>query len=404
MALQLSPYEQGMLEGKYGEARKLAMEILAQTAKALDAESMVEVVSVQGLSHYGCIFDAGLELMEKFACLGGKCCVPTTQDPSSIPYKLWEAMGYDREYAAKQLRLRDAMNELEEFSTWSCTPYYQGNCPRIRQNVAWAESSAVSYGNSVLGCRTNRTPAGLAVCAALTGRMPKYGLYLPENRKAQIKVTLEAGTLSELDYSTFGLLLGKISGDYIPAIYGIPDSVTNDELKSMGGSAAASGSVALYHAVGITPEALDGDPFANHAPLKEYVVTREMLDETAAAMTTKNPGEVELVVTGCPHASTWEVLQISKMFEGKKVAAGKAFWIFTTLETENILDHMGVAQKLKAAGVTIMAQTCLVISPLVGGYKTVMTDSGKSASLIPSEHGVELIYGSLKDCIKAVTV
>lgn len=403
MALKLTAYEQDMLDGKYGEAKRLAMSILVKTARALDAEEMLEVVSVQGLSHYGCIFDAGRDLMEKFACLGGKCCVPTTQDPSSVPYKLWEEMGYDREYSMQQLRLQKAMNDMEELPTWSCTPYYQGNCPRIGQNVAWAESSAVSYGNSVLGCRTNRTPAGLAICAALTGRMPKYGLYLPENRRAQIKVVLEAGELSSLDYSTFGILLGKIAGDYIPAIYGIPQSVTNDELKSMGGSAAASGSVALYHAVGITPEAIDKDPFDGRSPLKEYVITREMLEETAASLTTKNPGEVELVVTGCPHASTWEVLQMSKLFKGRKVSKGKAFWIFTTLETEQILERMGVAQKLKEAGVTIMAQTCLVISPLVGGYKTVMTDSGKSASLIPSEHGVELVYGSLEDCVRAVT-
>ena len=403
MKLKLTLYEEETLRGKQGKARQLAMEIMTKIADSLGAEELVEVVSVQAMAHFGSLHIAGRDWLEKLACMGGKCCVPTTQDPASIPFETWEEMGYDQEYAENQLRLRDAIIKLGEFPAWSCTPYNQGSVPRFGQNVAWAESSAVSYANSVLGARTNRTPAGLAICAALTGRAPKIGLYLEENRKAQIKVIIEAGELSDLDYNTIGIILGKTMGNRIPALYGIPQSVSNDNLKYMGASAASSGSIALYHINGVTPEAILQDPFQGNKPEDEFVITRQMLDETADSMTTKPAGEPELVVTGCPHSSASEVFKIGKLMEGKKIKTGKGFWIFTTYETDGLLRRMGVVQKLQEAGVRMMVSTCLVISPLVGNYKTLMTDSGKFASYLPSEHNVELIYTSIEECVKAVT-
>ena len=402
MDIKLTSYEKEILLGKHGEARQLAMEIIVKTARALGAGELVEVVSVQAMAHFGSLHIAGRDWLEKLACMGGKCSVPTTQDPASIPFETWEEMGYDREYAENQLRLRDAIIKLGELPTWSCTPYNQGSVPRFGQNVAWAESSAVSYANSVLGARTNRTPAGFAICAALTGRAPKFGLYLPENRMAQIKVTIEAGYLNDLDFNTIGIILGKSMGNKIPALYGIEQSVSNDNLKYLGASAASSGSIALYHIDGITPEAIMHDPFHGKKSEGEFLITRKMLDETAASMTTKFPDEPDLVVTGCPHSSPSELLKISELIEGKKVKPGKGFWIFTTYETEGLLRRMGILQKLEEAGVRMMVSTCLVISPLVGSYKTLMTDSGKFASYLPSEHNVELIYASIEDCIKAV--
>ena len=400
---KLSAYEKDILSGKEGEAKQLALEILVKIADSVGADGLVEIVSVQAMAHFGSLHIAGLDWLEKLACMGGKCCVPTTQDPASIPFEKWEEMGYDPGYAEKQLRLRDAVIQLEQFPAWSCTPYNQGSVPRFGQNVAWAESSAVSYANSVLGARTNRTPAGLAVCAAISGRAPRFGLYLDENRCAQIKVIIDAGELSDLDYNSIGIILGKKVGNRIPALYGIPQSVTNDNLKYLGAAAASSGSVAMYHILGVTPEAIMKDPFCGKKPEDEFVVTRRMLNETVASMATKSPGEPELAVTGCPHSSAAEILRIGKMMEGRKLKTGKAFWIFTNYETDGLMRRMGVVQKLEAAGVRMMVATCLVISPLTGNYKTLITDSGKFANYLPSEHGVELIYASLNECIQAVT-
>lgn len=401
--MRLTDEEKRMLNGQEGEAKKLAMEILTQVGDSMDADSFVEIASVQAMAHFGSLHIAGRDWLEKLACLGGKCCVPTTQDPASIPFSHWKEMGYDEEYAKNQYRLAEAIMKLGEMPKWSCTPYYQGSVPRLGQNIAWAESSAVSFANSVLGARTNRTPAGIAICAALTGRMPRYGLYLPENRQAQIKITVEAGELTPLDYNTIGIITGKLAGAKIPAIYGLPQSATNDDLKYLGASAASSGSVALYHADGITPEAILTDVFAGKAPEEEMVITRKDIDDAAEKMTSTGAGEPQLAVVGCPHYSSEEVIRLARMIEGKKVADGKAFWVFTTAETESLMERMGLKAVLEEAGVRIMAQTCLVISPLVGGYENLITDSGKFASYLPSEHSIKIRYASAEECVKAVT-
>lgn len=401
--MQLTDIEKKILAGEEGEAKQIAMEILTNIGEAMEADSFVEVSSVQAMAHFGSLHIAGRDWLEKLACMGGKCCVPTTQDPASIPFKHWQEMGYDSEYAENQYRLEAAIMKLGEMPKWSCTPYYQGSVPRAGQNIAWAESSAVSFANSVLGARTNRTPAGLAVCAALTGKMPRYGLYLPENRKATIKINVEAAGLTSLDYNTIGIITGKIAGAKIPAIYGLPQSTTNDQLKYLGASAASSGQVALYHADGITPEALFTDVFDGKAPEEEFVITRKDLDDEAERMSAPGEWQPQLAVVGCPHYSSEEVIRLAEILGDRKVSEGKAFWVFTTAETESLAERMGIKQKLEDAGVRIMAQTCLVISPLVGGYKKLITDSGKFASYLPSEHNIDIRYAETGKCVEAVT-
>lgn len=401
--MQLTDIEKKILAGEEGEAKQIAMEILTNIGEAMEADSFLEVSSVQAMAHFGSLHIAGRDWLEKLACMGGKCCVPTTQDPASIPFKHWQEMGYDSEYAENQYRLEAAIMKLGEMPKWSCTPYYQGSVPRAGQNIAWAESSAVSFANSVLGARTNRTPAGLAVCAALTGKMPRYGLYLPENRKATIKINVEAAGLTSLDYNTIGIITGKIAGAKIPAIYGLPQSTTNDQLKYLGASAASSGQVALYHADGITPEALFTDVFDGKAPEEEFVITRKDLDDEAERMSAPGEWQPQLAVVGCPHYSSEEVIRFAEILGDRKVSEGKAFWVFTTAETESLAERMGIKQKLEDAGVRIMAQTCLVISPLVGGYKKLITDSGKFASYLPSEHNIDIRYAETGKCVEAVT-
>ena len=401
--MQLTDIEKKILAGGEGEAKQIAMEILTNIGEAMEADFFVQVSSVQAMAHFGSLHIAGRDWLEKLACMGGKCCVPTTQDPASIPFKHWQEMGYDSEYAENQYRLEAAIMKLGEMPKWSCTPYYQGSVPRAGQNIAWAESSAVSFANSVLGARTNRTPAGLAVCAALTGKMPRYGLYLSENRKATIKINVEAAGLTSLDYNTIGIITGKIAGAKIPAIYGLPQFTTNDQLKYLGASAASSGQVALYHADGITPEALFTDVFDGKAPEEEFVITRKDLDDEAERMSAPGEWQPQLAVVGCPHYSSEEVIRLAEILGDRKVSEGKAFWVFTTAETESLAERMGIKQKLEDAGVRIMAQTCLVISPLVGGYKKLITDSGKFASYLPSEHNIDIRYAETEKCVEAVT-
>jgi len=229
-------------------------------------------------------------------------------------------------------------------------------------------------------------------------------MYLDENRPASVKVVMDAGELSDLDYNTLGVLLGRKLGAKVPYIYGIPESVTNENLKYFGAAAAASGAVAIFHIDGITPEAIMGVAFKGGTPEYEMQITRKDLDEMEASLTTKNPGEPDLAAVGCPHCSAWELVDIANKFKKRKVKPGKDFFLFTTLENEAMLDRMHLLKELEGAGVTMMAGTCFVISPLpAGNYKTFITNSGKFASYLPSEHKMELVYASLDKCIDAVT-
>ena len=403
MSVKLTEYEREMLQGKQGKAKQIAIEVIIKLANAFGAEELVRVVSVQGICTYNSLNFAGLEWLEKLANAGGKCCVPMTQDPGSIPFNCWRDIGIPQEYAELQYRLRDVSIRLGEIQNWSCTPFYQGNIPRFGQNIAWAESSAVSFANSALGARSNRTPAGLAICAGITGRIPKYGLYLDENRFADVKIMLETGDLSDIDYNALGTLLGRKMGPRIPCIYGLSLYTTNDNLKYMGASAASTGSVALYHAIGVTPEALSSDPFGNKKPHEEVVVTRQDLDEEIQSLCTEQAGEPYLAAVGCPHCSINELIEIARLMKDRKLQEGKEFWIYTTIENENTLDRMGLLTPLKAAGARILSSTCLVIHPFAKEGETVITNSGKFAVYLPIEHHVKIKFACLEECVYSVS-
>lgn len=402
MGVRLSREEEAMLSGKEGEAKKIAMEVIMSLAESFGAESLVKISSVQAMAHYGSLHEAGLEWLEKLAALGGKCCVPTTQDPASIPFDCWQKEGFDPKYADKQMKLAEAVKQLGEVLTWSCTPYNVGVSPRFGENIAWAESSAVAYANSAIGARTNRTPAGLAICAAITGRIPKERMYLDENRIATVKINIEAEKLSLLDYNTIGIMLGRFAGIRICAFDGIDNDCTSDHLKYLGAAAAASGGIAMYHIIGVTPEATNKDPFAGLKPAEEVTWTYDAIKKAEHSLTTSNPGEPDIAVVGCPHYSIWELKTLSDMVKGKKVRPNKEFWVYTPFETYATAKRMGVAQVLEDAGVKVFASSCLVISPFPRDYKTIITDSGKFASYLPSEHSVELVYASNEECVNAI--
>ena len=402
MGVRLSKEEESMLSGKEGEAKKIAMEVIMSLAESFQAESLIEISSVQAMAHYGSLHEAGLEWLEKLAALGGKCCVPTTQDPASIPFECWKEEGFDPQYAGKQIKMAQAIKELGEVLTWSCTPYNVGVAPRFGENVAWAESSAVAYANSAIGARTNRTPAGLAICAAITGRIPKERMYLDEKRIATVKINIEAEKLTMLDYNTIGIMLGKFAGIRVCAFDGIANVCTSDNLKYLGAAAAASGGVAMYHILGVTPEATNKDPFAGQKPTEEVTWTYADIKRVEQSLSTANPGEPDIAVVGCPHYSIWELKMFADMVNGKKVRPNKEFWIYTPFETYATAKRMGVAEIIEQSGVKVFASSCLVISPFPRDYKTIITDSGKFSSYLPSEHSVELIYASTEECVKAI--
>ena len=257
MTLQLTPQQQNILDGNEGPARKLAMEILVKVGEGFGAQRLIPIQSVHLVLHaYKSAFDAGVEAAERIADMGGRFSVPTTIDPYGMDAEDWEGAKTPKEYAVMQKRLEAAVNRLGVIPVWTCTPYYGFNMPKFGENVAWSESSAVAFANTVLGARTNRQAAIVDICCGILGLAPEVGLHLAEERRGQVLIDLRMDRpLQAWEYPALGFRLGQLLGNRIGVVVGMLGTPDTEELKALCAAAAASGSVALLHIVGITPEA-----------------------------------------------------------------------------------------------------------------------------------------------------
>jgi len=401
----LTDEEEACVEGKCGEANRLAMELLVRVGESFGAERLITIASAHILGHYGSLHQTGIDFLEKLVKGGGQCQVPTTVDPSSVDFERWVQFKIPKDYVEQQSRLRVAIEKLGVIPSWSCTPYHAFNVPRFGENIAWAESSAVAYANSVIGARTNRSPFGLDISAAITGKIPEFGLYLENNRIGSLLFVVHVDELSDLDYHTLGAIVGTKSGACVPVIRGIPANVTNDQLKCFGAAAASAGSVALYHALEITPEARVTDPFDGKEPKKVFTITRKDLQDMEEKISTANPkAKYDMVTLGCPLLSIEELKTIYRKMRTRRVKKDIYFWIYLTQETYDLGKILGLIEPMENAGVWFSTQTCATISPVkVWGFSCVMTNSAKCALVVPSEHEVSVKYRGTEECILAAT-
>ena len=258
MPTTLTAKDRQMLAGKHGEAARLAMAILVRMAEVYGAAEMMDVSQVH-IDGCGLLSQASLEFAETLAAHGGKVSVPTTLNMGPLDLQNWRKFGVPEEFAAKAVRQAKAYTDMGCIPTWTCAPYQGYLTPRFGQQIAWAESNAIVYANSVLGARTDWYGDYIDISAAITGRVPKHGLHLKPNRRGQVLVRLvdvaPAVLQEDSFYPIFGHLLGSLVQDEIPVIEGLPAGATDDQLKALGAAAASSGAVALFHAIGVTPEA-----------------------------------------------------------------------------------------------------------------------------------------------------
>jgi predicted aconitase len=403
--MRLTDEEKKYLEGEFGDANRIAMELLVEIGSAFDAEKLLPIQSAHIVAHFGSVHQAGIDFLENLAAGGGKCKVTTTVDPLSVDFGRCEQFKIPEWYREKQERLKNAVEQLGAIPSWSCTPYHSLNVPRYGQNIVWAESSAISYANSVIGARTNRTPFGMDISASITGKVPEFGLYIEKNRRGSILFDIQIDDFSELDYHTLGGVVGRLSGARIPVIKGMPLGTTNDQLKCFGAGAGSVGSVALYHALGITPEARCRDPFDGQEPEEVFTITREDLSEMENQLTTANSQlEIDMVTMGCPLLSLDELKSIFHKMLSRRVKKDMYFWIYLSPEVYNLGKSMGYVEPLEDAGIWFSTGTCATISPVkLWGFKHVMTNSAKCAFVVPSEHEVAMTYGNPDRCILVAT-
>lgn len=406
--MRLTNYEKRMLDGEQGEAVKFSMEILTKIGESYGAETLVEVKSVHAAAVYPELL-ASVEMMEGFANRGGCFRVPTTADPAHQPcnFNRWPDLPEPAEYLDKARRILLAIEKMGVIPNWSCIPYFQGNTPRFGQHVAWVESSAICYANSVLGARTNRLTMGLEIAAAITGRIPCFGLHLDENRKGNTLVQVEYTPKTLSDYGTIGYIIGKHLSDRVPVIKGLPPQTTANQLKVLGAAAAGRGAIGLYHAVGLTPEAkTEEQAFGGNKPEKEIKIGSKEIEEILGEINTAKSEQFDAVLMGCPHPNIDEIMDLARLMIGKRVKPGIKFWIFVSFDVLATARKMGYADIIEEAGAQFVEGDCILFFAMKDwGWKTVLTDSAKYANILPSEPTcVSVIYRDTAGCVAAATI
>ncbi len=380
--MHLTDEEKRMLEGEEGEAVRLSMQILIRIGEVYGAQRLVPVRSV----HAGCVypvFSVAVEMMEKFADLGGKFRTVTTVNPTVNPinFDRWEKFSQPEEIRQAALRQIGAIRRMGVIPTWSCIPYFQGNVPHVGEFVSWVESSAIVFVNSVLGARTNRTTAGIDLAAPITGRIPEYGLLLDEGRAGNALARVEFQPETMFDFNNIGFIIGKAFNGKVPVIEGLPPWTTANQLKVMGAAQATRGGIALFHAVGITPEAMTRDKALHgKAPELEIGIKKRDIEAAIEEMNTFKGGKLDAVLVGCPHPTVDEVRELAGLLAGKKVRPDIQFALFISGDVIYWSRQMGYIQTIEAAGVKIFEGDCVLSYPVKAwGWKNVATDSTKYA-------------------------
>jgi predicted aconitase len=408
--LKLSDRDREMADGEGGPAQALAMSILVRMADVYGATELMDIsqAHVDSTIYLG---DATLEFAERLASLGARVAVPTSLNVSGVDECGWKDWAVKPEWAAKAARQMLAYERMGAVPMWTCAPYQTHMRPAFGQQIAWGESNAISFANSVIGARTERYPDLLDICCAITGRVPAVGLHLTENRAGQLLLRLDEvpAALQRDDqfFAVLGHLVGNLADDNIPVIDGIASSPAEDQLKAFAAAAASSGRVALFHMVGVTPEAptleaaFQGTPPSRGGP-RCLDITVEDLRAARRELTTADGRELDMVILGSPHFSLAEFGLLAPLVAGKRVHARVKFLITSSRLMKERAHETGVLEPIVSFGAQITLDTCILASPMLPpAIKTLMTNSAKYAYYAPSLLGTRVTFGSLADCVRS---
>lgn len=404
--LQLSERDGAMLGGEFGAGVARAMRIVTRTADVMNAPHLIDICSahIDGCLYHG---QTSLDFVEFFVATDTKVAVPTTLNVGSLDLIHPELYHGDRSVQRSAQRLMDAHLLLGCESSFTCAPYQLKNRPSQGDQIAWAESNAIVFANSVLGARTSRYGDFLDLAAAITGRAPYAGLHVDENRAGQILFRVaDFSPLPSRDiyFAALGLLVGKIAGALVPVIVGLPADTSEDELKALGASAASSGAVALFHAVGITPEAPTLDAaLRGRSPLDTVSVSLADLDEVRRTLNHGREGDALVAVAlGTPHFSLAEFLRLAELLNRFERKPKVDFYVNTSRFILWELAERGLDRQFDERGIQIVVDTCTYITPVMKQLTgLVMTNSGKWASYAPANIGVTVAYGSMSECVQS---
>jgi hypothetical protein len=400
--MRLDEADRATLAGEAGDARRIAMELLVAVGETIGAPSLLDISSahIDGCLYHGL---AGLDFARKLAAAGGSVSVPTTLNVSSLDLLHPDLVRADPEDAERSRAQMQAYESMGCRPTWTCAPYQLPDRPRLGEQIAWGESNAIVFANSVLGARTNRYGDFLDICCALTGRAPAAGLHTDEGRRATVLVDVtvpDAWRDEELFYVGLGYVLGAIAGTAVAVIVGLDQRADEDRLRALGATAASSGAVGLFHVAGVTPEAPTAEQALGGEPPEKVVRVGAHEVETALARLGSSSESLGAVSVGTPHASLGEVESLAEMCAGRKTRV--PFFVNTSRDVLDRAETSGAAGKVRGFGATFVTDTCTYITPIIGEVGgSVMTNSGKWAYYAPGNLGFEVVMGSLADCVES---
>ena len=406
MAVTLSDDEREIAAGARGEGAAMAMRIVAEAARLMGAPRLIPIASahIDGALYHG---DSGTLFAERLVAGGARVAVRSTLNVGALDLtgcSRQRLPDHEREMAS---RMMSAYRQLGCEPTWTCAPYQAGHRPGRGTDVAWGESNAVVFCNSVLGARTNRYGDFLDIACAISGRAPDYGLHRPENRFATVVFDVssigERFLSSDIAWPVLGSLYGRLVGNAVGVITGVPLRPWEDLLKAFGAAAASSGAVALFHVAGVTPEAPDESSALNHQPPRERIaVTMEMVRDAQRRLSTAESADrIDAVAIGSPHLSLEEMDVLRGLVAGRHTAV--PLYACTGRHVLRLMERDGHRAELERSGVVIVADTCVVVTPMLPERPgaILMTNSGKFAHYAPSNTGYAVLYASLADCVES---
>jgi len=407
LSLSLSPEEQVIAAGQDGAG--MAMRIVAESARLLGAPRLIPIASthIDGALYHG---DSGTLFAERLVESGAKVAVRSTLNVGALDLMGCSRIRLEEPQRGMARRMMEAYRKLGCEQSWTCAPYQAGHRPALGSDVAWGESNAVVFCNSVLGARTNRYGDFLDIACAIIGRAPDYGLHRPDNRRARLIFDVSGLSPSflgsEIAWPVLGSLYGREVGNAIGVVTGVASHPGEDALKAFGAAAASSGAVGLFHIAGVTPEAPDVETIlAGPEPEAVIRVTPQMVAKARAGLSTTAAGKaIDAVAIGSPHLSHAEFDRLERLIAGRRLAV--PVYACTGRHALALLEQDGRRKRLEASGVVIVADTCVVVTPIMPELSNgvLMTNSGKFAHYAPGNTGYAVLYASLADCIESAVL
>ncbi len=399
--LVLSDRDRAGLDGEGGPALAMAMRLLVGLARATDARRMIDISSahIDGTLYLG---RSSLDYASRLRDLGGRVRVPTTLNVASLDLLHPDLVAEDDRTRRAARQTMQAYVDMGGQATWTCAPYQLPERPGFGDRVAWGESNAIVFANSVLGARTPRFGDFVDIAAAIAGRAPEFGLYLDRNRQAtvcfDVSAICERAKAEEQFFAVLGFLIGSEAGTEVPVITGL-GAVTEDQMKVLGAAAASSGSVGMIHVVGVTPEAPTLAQATGGRSPRVIEVTPGALDSSYRSLSGDPAAPLATVNLGTPHYSAAQIHRLRRLLDGRSTHERVTLYVNTG---RHVLQSAPDVEELEALGVVFVTDTCTYVTPIIRDRTgAAMTDSAKWAYYAPGNLGLDVVFGSTSDCVES---